>query len=685
MKTILVLSSFPDFAESVRAGLAESGFRIVHRVSTEESEPLLVHGLANACLLDADLMGVEAVWCVEKIRRHNKKIPLIVFTGSAQAEWEEEALLRGVNQILSKPVKPRLLISMLERFWHTDPGAAQRPAMSVPAGNTAIFARASTDPAAGSRFVNTTQTLDVLRDFSAILTHSLDAEALLKQFLQFLREILSINRAAIFLNRPCSPLAEAVEPVDGRRLRSAAAIGLNGSLLEHFELSLDSGIGAQIARLGRILRRDSDEARLDAEAQKEFELLGGQVAVPITNRDATIGVAVFDGRITGEPLVNVELELIFHLLEQVGLALRNIWLHDQIAGSNTMMTAVLRELNSACIVVSRDLKVLHANKAVRHLLGRRSERPGQIEFSDLPAELGSDIYKVLNSGAALDAKKYQPANAPDRLFDITVLPLRHGSSAAPISALLIAEDIAEREQLSRLQTEAAKLRLLRDMSFRLANEIRMVVTPIHAHHQLLNESWKDPEFKESLDEALDHGIKRILRLSDQMRFLSPESLADSDIFAISKVIEEAFQEAKNQETGTHEARHTPRLKLKTTGTASMVKGNRSALKHAFAEILLNAMQSNPKKPEIDITLRSTTDGKDRLLTIEVQDAGNGFSAEEARLATVPFFAGRERVGTVGLGLTVSQKIIESHHGKLEIVPSESGVVRVTLPLEDHAN
>jgi len=26
------------------------------------------------------------------------------------------------------------------------------------------------------------------------------------------------------------------------------------------------------------------------------------------------------------------LEMIFHLLEQVGLALRNIWLHDQLEG-----------------------------------------------------------------------------------------------------------------------------------------------------------------------------------------------------------------------------------------------------------------------------------------------------------------------------------------------------------------
>src|ERR1019366_6525474 len=213
---------------------------------------------------------------------------IFAFTELAQADWEEEAFLLGVTHVLTKPVRQRLLNSVLERLWTTP--VVPRAVTNVPAGNTAIFARTAVDQSASGRFVNAAQTLDVLRDFSPILTHSLDAEAMLKQFLQFLREILSVNRVAIFLNRPCSRLTEVMSPEDSRRLRAASAIGLANGLLEHFELSLDSGIGAQIARLGRILRRDSDEARADGETQKEFELLGAQVAVPIPSRDQIIGV-----------------------------------------------------------------------------------------------------------------------------------------------------------------------------------------------------------------------------------------------------------------------------------------------------------------------------------------------------------------------------------------------------------
>ena len=678
MKTILVLSPHPDFAESIRASLDSEQYRIVHRINVEEAEPLVAHGLAGAVILDADLMGVESIWCIERLRRRDKKSPIIAFTESAQADWEEEAFLHGVTHILTKPVRQRLLNSILDRLWSAATATPARPATHVPPGNTAVFARTAIDPHAGARFVNAAQTLDVLRDFSPILTHSLDAEAMLKQFLQFLRDILSVNRAAIFLNRPCSPLTEVISPEDSRRLRSAAAIGLANGLLEHFELSLDSGIGAQVTKLGRILRRDSDEARADAEAQKEFELLGAQVAVPIPNRDTIIGVAIFDGRVTGEPLVNVELELIFHLLEQVGLALRNIWLHDQLAGNHEMMTDVLRELNSACIVVGRDLKVLHANKAARRHFGRKNERTGKLEFSDLPPALGAKIYQVLKTGAALEPFRYEPENSPNTVYKVSVLPFQHGNSSVPVSALLTAEDLSESEQLSRLEIEAASLRLIKSMSYRLVNEIGNAVVPLSTHHQLLNERFADPEFRKSLDLALGESVKRIMRLNNQMRFLAREGQFEQETFALGKLVEDAYQEANR-----HQATSGAQLKLDPASQPLTVVGDRAALKHALSEIMLNALQSNPQNSKIDVTCKTAGSNGDRSLTIEVQDNGGGFSAETAKKVPAPFFTTRN-VG-LGLGLAVSQRIIETHHGKLEIVPAKTGVVRVSLPIGTPAN
>jgi nitrogen-specific signal transduction histidine kinase/ActR/RegA family two-component response regulator len=674
MKTILVLSPHPDFVEAVRAALSAEEYRVVHRMDVNEAEPLLVHGIASVCILDMDLMGMQGVWVIERLRRRDAKCPIIAYTASSASDWEEEAFLQGVTHVLTTPVKAKLLNSLLERLW---PAPTPRHA---PLSFTPPPPSFRPVEAPSSRYVNAAQTLDVLRDFSSILTHSLNAEAMLKQFLSFLREILSVNRAAIFLNRPVAPmLAEAATGEGGRGLRAAAAIGLSSGLLENFELSLDAGIGGQLVRLGRILRRDSDEARTDSESQKEFELLGAQVAVPILDRETIVGVAVFDGRVTGEPLVNVELEMIFHLLEQVGLALRNIWLHDQVADNNEMMADVLRELNSACIVVGRDLKVLHANKAARRHFGRKNRRTGSLEFSDLPQELGAKIYQVLKTGAAMGPYRYEPDNSPGTYYNISVVPFQRGNSPVPVSALLTAEDITQTEHLRRLEVEAANLRLIKAMADRLAHEIGNAMVPLSTHQQLLAEKYNDKEFRKSLTQALADGVKRVTRLLNQMRFLARDERSEPVAFPIEALLEEAYQEAR---------RHLPSEHAKWEcsnggGAPIIITGDRASLKHAFAEIILNALQANLKEPNVVGRLQMVPEKSGASgLQIEIEDNGDGFTAEAAQKAPAPFYTTRN-VG-LGLGLVVSRKIIESHHGRLEIPqprPGLHGIVRVMLPVE----
>jgi len=116
MKTILVLSLHPDFAEAIRAGLDAGRYRVVHRLSVDDAEPLLVHSLAAVCIVDVDLMGVEGIWVIERLRRHDSKSPVIAYTAEIQSEWEEEAFLRGATHVLTKPVRSRLLNSLLDRL-----------------------------------------------------------------------------------------------------------------------------------------------------------------------------------------------------------------------------------------------------------------------------------------------------------------------------------------------------------------------------------------------------------------------------------------------------------------------------------------------------------------------------------------------------------------------------------------
>ncbi len=676
MKTILVLTAHPELAETLRAGLNPEHFRVVHRASFEEAEPLLAHGLSHACILDLDLSNVQGIWVLEKIRRHNPKIPIFVCTDAKLPEWEEEAYLKGVTQVLTKPVRVRMLATLLDRALTVAPNnpmVTTAPPALISTDTTRFYA---SSPAALSALpAGPSQTTEVLRDFSAILTHSLDSAALLKQFLLLLRKMVSVNRAVIFLRQPLSEAGSMTSPEESRRLRAASAIGLSGGLLEHFELSLDSGIGGQLFRLGRILRRNSDEARNDLESLKEFELLGAQVAVPILDRETVIGVALFDGRVTGEPLVNAELELIFHLLEQAGLAIRNIWLHDQLVANHEMMAGVLRELSSACVVVSRDLKILHANKMARKHFAK-SGRGGELEFPDLPQLLATKVYQVLRTGTAIAPFKFEPPESPGTVLHVSIVPFQRQPAGPPTSALLTVEDLTQSEQLRHLEVETANLRLVKTMADRLAHEVGNAMVPLSTHQQLLAEKYRDPEFRASLSSAMEDSVKRVMRLINQMRFLARDALASSEAFPVAPLIEEAYQEARK-----HQPVKTGQLKCESPGKPVLVTGDRAALKYAFTEVLLNALQANPSDPKIGVRLQTGAAGDENAgLCIEVQDNGTGFTPEALKRASAPFYTTRN-VG-LGLGLAVTRKIIETHRGKLEIVAPKSGhagLVRISLP------
>src|SRR6185436_13940941 len=123
-----------------------------------------------------------------------------------------------------------------------------------------------------------------------------------------------------------------------------------------------------------------------------------------------------------------------------------------------MMAEILRELSSACVVVSRDLAVLHSNKAARRFFTVSNRLTGELEFSDLPQMIGTKVYQVLKTGTAIPTFKFEPEVAPGTIFNVSIVPFQRQNSAPPASALLMVEDLTQSERLRRLEIEAANLR-----------------------------------------------------------------------------------------------------------------------------------------------------------------------------------------------------------------------------------
>jgi len=670
MKTLLVIAPSTGLGAAVRAALDSSRYRVIEHHEFRDEELRQIGASMDACVLDVDLTTVEPIRLIERLRRLLPRCPVILYASNSHWTWEEEAYLLGVNHILSKPVRGRLLSSLLDRLLAAGAPSEAKPA---PPSRPRLEDRRPPEaaPMAG-------RMLELLRNCSSILCHGLCAESLLKEFLLLLREILGVNRAAIFLR--ASPRGPgATEPVGvSPRLTPACALGIAPGVLENFELSLDGGLGGYLFRTGRVLRRESAEVERDPRMEREFDLLGARVAIPVLDRQSLVGVAVFDERLTGEPMTNDEVALIFLLLEQLGLAIKNIWWHEEVSFRHEMMFDILRNIKAGCIVVGRELGILHANDMARSFFPRANRAPESFDFNDLPRVIGGKVFEVLKTGQPVPDYRYQSASAPEKHYQVSITPFRKENSPAPTAALVVVEDCTVADRLHHLEMETANLLLVQQMAERLAHEIGNAVVPISTHQQLLHERAGDPEFQVSLAAAMEESVKRVSRLVDQMRFLARDHVNKLESVPVKQLIEEAFREAR-----AYHPSASVLLQYESVGEPLTISCDRQGLQHAFAEIILNALQANASPCQVQVRTRLETDSSGmRWARIEVQDSGAGFSAEAAGKASEPFFTTR-KVG-LGLGLAVTSKIIQTHSGKLEIPPPRAGfpgLVRISLPLD----
>lgn len=96
------------------------------------------------------------------------------------------------------------------------------------------------------------------------------------------------------------------------------------------------------------------------------------------------------------------------------------------------------------------------------------------------------------------------------------------------------------------------------------------------------------------------------------------------------------------------------------------------LRRAAANLFANAVKFSPPSGLVTAKGEIVDEGETRYFRLCVADNGPGFpAAEKARLAT-PYlrFSGSESVPGTGLGLTVVQKVVRAHRGRLDVAPNQ---------------
>ena len=637
---LLAITAHDDARKRITTLFGECGGRLAFKGDAGEGASLIEKGLFDAVLLVAGDASEHQLDEIRVLRRQRVDMPVAVLVDGAPLAWEESALAAGADLILREPVSSTHLMHALRRWTARDAAAETRP---VPAVRGAMRNAGSISAGRAA--------LDILRDFSHILGYSLDHKLFAEHFVQKVREIVGVSRIAVYLEPPRTTVGSNL---NGPRLSCAAAVGIAPDVIECFDLSRSAGIGATLIEAPQILL--ANECGYDPRMVREFEVLGCSVAVPISDRTRPIGVAMLGRHVTGRDFTADELQLLFLLMEELGTAIKNTWLHQQLTGSHRLLADVLTALSSGCLVVDANLHVLHANRAMVAFIKGAAPASARLEFGDLPPKLAGPLYSAVKTGERPAPFFFTGGLATDRLFHVSIIPFQSAPTGThPQSAMLVLEDFTQIEAAKQLEIEASKARLIALIAKRFAHEIRNSLVPLATHEQLLDTEYQDDDFRRSLKTALARETSRIGRFTEQMLYLAQPPRTPGETVNLRDTVQACFDRVSGSQAPAG------RLHLRSDADLPVVRCHRPALEHAIQEVLTNALQGRPEEPVVHVSIsRSADDG----LLVTVRDNGPGFSEDTAGSALEPFYTTRNT--GVGLGLTVARKIVEDHHGRLEL-------------------
>jgi two-component system, NtrC family, sensor kinase len=118
--------------------------------------------------------------------------------------------------------------------------------------------------------------------------------------------------------------------------------------------------------------------------------------------------------------------------------------------------------------------------------------------------------------------------------------------------------------------------------------------------------------------------------------------------------------------------------------APPISGDPGLLQQVFLNLVTNALDAMPQGGVLTISTASEAGSSQngQFVEVAVMDTGTGMSTEVRRKAPEPFFTTKEPGKGAGLGLSICEEIIRSHHGKMEIESQEGkgSTLRVQLPV-----
>jgi PAS domain S-box-containing protein len=356
------------------------------------------------------------------------------------------------------------------------------------------------------------------------------------------------------------------------------------------------------------------------------------------------------------------------------------------------------------------------NESLCRILGyTRDELMGMNNRRFTTSRTAKHVYETFNrvyrTGEALKALDWELISKEGGTkFIETSVSLMRDAQGRPTGFRGIARDVTERknaEEQAKLHQEqlmqAGKMVALGTLVSGVAHEINNPNNFIMLNTPILQEAWENalPVLEKYYDENGDFiiGGLKFTEMRENMPTLF-SGLSDG-ARRIKQIVEDLKHYARNEAADlTQDVDINAVLKSAVSLLAGMIrkatdhfrvdygtdlpllKGNFQRLEQVLVNLIQNACQALPD-PHKGVFVSSAYEPEKSRIVIVVRDEGSGISPENLPHITDPLFTTRQNSGGVGLGLSISSRIVAEHGGTL-FFASQLGTgttATISLPAE----
>ncbi|MBI5182042.1 MAG: GAF domain-containing protein [Nitrospirae bacterium] len=512
-------------------------------------------------------------------------------------------------------------------------------------------------------------------DTRKLIDISIEEDQLLVTIIDLISIILNVSRISVMFYDE-----------DKNELILKAAKGIKGIKIGSVKRIGDDVSGWVIRNKKPLFINDlKQDSRFKESDFKNQFTTASLISVPLVLEDRLIGVLNINNKQTGEGFTEADLNLLQSFTKQISIAISNILsyheklnLYKEVLNAKNFTQTIIDDMPDGLIAIDGNENIIAFNKIAERITLLRKEDVINNSYKRFRAlDFINSLIENAKGISEQDNIKYINLKGEPFILRAKASQLKDYEQNI-VGALILFTDVTSFKEIAEKLRQSRNLIFLGEAARNIGHEIGNKISGLDMFAELLTQELPVDDQRRPYANELKEGIGEMMGFLKKFK----EVYKNISIYPAPIDINAIINKILNRNSAIIKKRDiNVENKL---DTIPAIEGDEIYLESALLNIILNAIEAMDNKGTLTVSTElKKTKAKGSVIEIGISDTGHGISPENLEKIFVPCYT-TKKDGS-GLGLTITQKIIEAHNGtmKVESIINKGTALTIQLPLKQY--